>query len=611
MFINRVKIFFVLLLVTIQLFSANIDKTIVLDNNTTLYKQLLHKISKTNSKSDSVLVQMSILQELIHDSSMKTPTVIQINNVSTLPAYKNLFFKYLQNCEKIALLQTKIKNINKNINTIEKEINVLNLKSPTLLTNELQDAFYHKKKSLFENSLQITQKELSILQTAMQNSLKNFSINKNNIQKDIKNSLVTLKLFKTKMNHLSITIQQEELLNKKKTLRTLNDKLQTFQQKYRLYAIDLISNKFLLFCAYLQEKDNKVFDLQKELLNDTHTYNILNTDTIQSYLSPFLLTMETTFMGKLKTLEGSSEQEVKAVVDSTWQLLQMPLFHINTTPISIIKLIISIIIFILGLIVGHLYKKNIQKLSQRSRTITASTSTLLSNLGYYAIFLITFFIVLKFLGIDLSSIALIAGALSVGIGFGLQNIISNFVSGIILMVERSIKIGDYIQLDENLRGKVVDIKMRSITIVTNSNIDVIVPNQDLIQQKVINWTMHDRIRRFEIPFDVAYGTNAKKVIALILQAVKTSGFTDIYTQDKNKTTRVIMTNLGDSSVNFELFVWIKGAETLYPKRTTSRFLVLIYETLNENGIDIPFPQRDLHIKSIQTEIPINIQKEKT
>ncbi len=205
------------------------------------------------------------------------------------------------------------------------------------------------------------------------------------------------------------------------------------------------------------------------------------------------------------------------------------------------------------------------------------------------------------MGIDLSSIALVAGALSVGIGFGLQNIISNFVSGIILMLEKSIKLGDYIQLDENIRGKVVDIKMRAITINTNSNIDIIVPNQDLIQNHVINWTMNDNIRRFEIPFGVAYGTSPKKVEEVILNAIKNSGFKDIYTT-KDRFTRVVMTGMGDSSVDYELFVWVRGKEILYPKRTTSRFLTLIYDTLYENNIEIPFPQQDIHIRSIEDKI---------
>jgi small-conductance mechanosensitive channel len=148
--------------------------------------------------------------------------------------------------------------------------------------------------------------------------------------------------------------------------------------------------------------------------------------------------------------------------------------------------------------------------------------------------------------------------------------------------------------------------MRSITVNTNANIDVIVPNQDLIQNRVVNWTMNDKIRRFEIPFDVAYGTDPKKVIDFVEKAVRQSNFKDIYISDEEYT-QVIMTEMGSSSVNFELFVWLQGKSILYTRRTTSRFLILIYNALYENNIEIPFPQQDLHIRSVDAEFPVVIR----
>lgn len=265
------------------------------------------------------------------------------------------------------------------------------------------------------------------------------------------------------------------------------------------------------------------------------------------------------------------------------------------------KIIISILIFIFGFYIGGFYKINIKRVTQNISSINSTTRTIFSNLGYYVIIVIAFILALNVLGINLSSIGLVAGALSVGIGFGLQNIVSNFISGIILMFERSIKIGDYIELSNELRGHVTGINMRSTTINTNSNIDVIVPNQNFIQNNVINWTMNDNIRRFQIPFGVAYGTKPEKVSEVVKDAIKKSGFKDIVDNTKRHT-RVIMVSMGNSSVDFELFVWIKGPETLYPKRTASRFLILVYNALYANNIEIPFPQQDLHIKSIDKDI---------
>ncbi len=184
---------------------------------------------------------------------------------------------------------------------------------------------------------------------------------------------------------------------------------------------------------------------------------------------------------------------------------------------------LALIIFILGIFVGFFYKYKIKNLNAHESTLSSSTKTLLANLGYYLIVIISFFIALNILGVKLSSLAIVASTLSVGIGFGLQNVVSNFVSGIILMFERSIKIGDNIEVGDN-RGYVTDIRMRSTTIKTNENIDIVIPNQQFIENKVINWTINDKIRRFSIPFGVAYASDAKEVIELVKEAVIQSDY---------------------------------------------------------------------------------------
>ncbi len=291
-----------------------------------------------------------------------------------------------------------------------------------------------------------------------------------------------------------------------------------------------------------------------------------------------------------------------------WHIVTKPIFILNDTQISFFKLVVSIFIFFLGIFIGGIYKRKIKHLVVHKYNISIYSRTLVANLGYYFIIVSVFFITLNILGINLSSLALVAGALSVGVGFGLQNIVSNFVSGIILMFEKSIKVNDYVQLADGTHGKVLDIRMRSTTISTNDNIDLIVPNQTFIQNNVINWTMNDNIRRFEIPFDVNYGTKPDFIIKIILDAVEESGFSDIVITAA-RFTRVVMTSLGDSSVNYSLFVWIQGDEIRHPKRTKSRFLILIYNACYKYNVEIPFPQLDLHIRSIDKDISFSIKNE--
>ncbi len=405
---------------------------------------------------------------------------------------------------------------------------------------------------------------------------------------------------------LEIEKERLKLLGKIQRVHNLDQRIETLRQKSKALLEQELQELIIQWSEALQRKDSKkIFLIHHriiEIAKQVYPPNAI--DDISTLLS----SVENTLLGRAAVIKGATLEQIKLTLLKIWKEANTPIFTFNKTPISTFKLLLAFMILLIGFLIGILYKKGIKRLSKRSHTITPSTRTLLANLGYYFIVLIALFATLKTLGIDLSSIALIAGALSVGIGFGLQNMVSNFVSGLILMFERSIKIGDYIEIDDSLTGRISDIRMRSTTITTNDNIDVIVPNQDLIQNRVINWTMNDKIRRFRIPFGVAYGTDAKKVIKVIKEAVAKSGFGDIY-QDSQRRTRVIMTGMGDNSVNFELFVWIEGNEILYPKRTTSRFLVLIYETLYEHGIEIPFPQRDLHIHSINTAIPITLAKE--
>lgn len=294
------------------------------------------------------------------------------------------------------------------------------------------------------------------------------------------------------------------------------------------------------------------------------------------------------------TVLASAQQNMQSFASLIWEKFNSTLFMINEVPVSFFKLLVALFIFALGIFAAGHYKIQISKLTQRSASMTVSTRTLIANIGYYLIVIFSTFLTLNFIGINLSSIALIAGALSVGIGFGLQNIVSNFISGIILMFERSIKIGDYVELSSDLKGRVSDIRMRSTTVTTNNNIDIIVPNQSFIENNVINWTMNDELRRFDIPFSVAYGSDPQFVIDVITEAVKNSGFEDIYTSEKRHT-RVVMIGMGASSLDFELLIWLVGGESLFPKRSISRFMILIYNTLNAHNISIPFPQMDVHI----------------
>ncbi len=255
----------------------------------------------------------------------------------------------------------------------------------------------------------------------------------------------------------------------------------------------------------------------------------------------------------------------------------------------------TIVIFILSVwiavkiarLVRFILEKDILIRMNLERGVPATISTvtfyLISGIG------IIFAVVSS--GLDMNRFSLLAGALGVGIGFGLQDIVKNFISGIILIFERPIHIGDAVQVDE-LSGVVKRIGIRSSVIKTWEGAEVIVPNGNLISNRLINWTFSDRQKRIDIPVGVAYGTKPEKVVEL-LKGCAMAHENVLQVPAPN----VFMKDLADSSIVFELRCWTADFDSAVGIR--SDLMIAIERALSDNGIEIPFPQRDIHIKQVK------------
>ena len=213
-------------------------------------------------------------------------------------------------------------------------------------------------------------------------------------------------------------------------------------------------------------------------------------------------------------------------------------------------------------------------------------------------------IVLENTGIHLAALAVFAGAVGVGVGFGLQNIASNFISGLVILAERPITIGDRIEV-AGIAGQVEHIRARSTVIRTNDNIMMIVPNTKFIDSPVTNWTYGDRRVRFRIPVGVAYGSDVDKVRDALLAVAHENSHTL-----KEPAPSVFLDQFGDSSIDFKLMVWSSDMSAR-PSRYRSDLNFAIAEKFREAGIEFPFPQRDVHIRDgvIKVENVTNNQNE--
>ena len=219
------------------------------------------------------------------------------------------------------------------------------------------------------------------------------------------------------------------------------------------------------------------------------------------------------------------------------------------------------------------------------RSLQYAISQIVSNI----VLVVGVFIVLDNAGIHLGTLAVFAGAVGVGIGFGLQNIASNFISGLVILAERPITIGDRVEV-AGVTGQVQQIRARSTVILTNDNITMIVPNTKFIDSPVTNWTYGDPRVRFRIPIGVAYGSDLEKVREALLEVAR-----EDLTRAARSGAEGIFGEFGDSSINLELVVWSK--EMSYrPRRFRSDLNFAIAQKLREAGIEIPCPQRDLHFR---------------
>jgi len=282
-------------------------------------------------------------------------------------------------------------------------------------------------------------------------------------------------------------------------------------------------------------------------------------------------------------------------MDRVQRVLEVPIFELGSAQITIMTVLyLAIAVVLLFYLAARLRHWIADRLLARSR-LDPGARQAVASITRYVVLLIGLLIILQTAGINLTTLNVVAGAVGIGVGFGLQNVISNFVSGLIIMFERPIKIGDRIEVGE-IEGDVIEIGARSTKVLTNDNIMIIVPNSKFITESVVNWKYNDARVRFRIPVSVAYGSDVRLVEKLLLEVAKQE---QEVLDDPAPAVRFL--EFGDSGLAFELRAWTTSL--VHRKgRLISMLNFAIYEKFREHGIEIPFPQRDLHIRSGVVEV---------
>lgn len=272
------------------------------------------------------------------------------------------------------------------------------------------------------------------------------------------------------------------------------------------------------------------------------------------------------------------------------------LFMVGRTPVTIGSLVAAVLVaiagFVLARIVGHFLRR------VRTNARNGASLYIVEKLATYGLVIAGLVAGVNMLGINLTSLAVFAGALGVGVGLGLQGVVKEFVSGLVLIFEGSVQVGDYIELEGGGRGEVKEVGPRATRIRNNDNVDILLPNSKLIEERVTTWTHRGATRRIHIPFQVAYGSDKSLVREAVLEAARSVPFTMADTVDRKS--QVWLVGFGESALNFELLVWPELSAVKRPAAVQAAYNWAIEEALCKHGIEIPFPQVDVRLRSLFT-----------
>ena len=276
------------------------------------------------------------------------------------------------------------------------------------------------------------------------------------------------------------------------------------------------------------------------------------------------------------------------------------LFNIQDVGITFSHLLVALLAVIFSLLASKMLRLFLRRQVLSKVKLDKGLEYALLRFVHYLILVIGVYIGLKTINIPLGAIIGLFAVLGVGIGFGLQNLAANFISGVILLLERPVKIGDRLEIND-VWGDVKRINLRTTLIVTPDNVSIIVPNSKLLENEVINYSYGDPKIRLQIPVGIAYGSDCEKARDILLQTAKDNPRVLQVPEPK-----VWFREFGDSSLNFVLLCWIPDAVEKFHLRSDINFA--IDRAFREQGIEIPFPQRDLHLRSTEGALRVICEK---
>ena len=403
----------------------------------------------------------------------------------------------------------------------------------------------------------------------------------------IQTILLALVFLLTLLIHKKIKFKLTELLN-----TFTSDKKSKIYQKSKLLIKSLILpltyNLLLLLYIFLALNffwPYKIITIISEILTAWLIIRLMSS----LFKNTFIIRLVSAFILTIVILN------IMNIYDRTIKLLDNIDFTTGEIRISLLLVIQGLFILSLFIWAASQTTSFVETKIKNNSSLTPSLKVLLNKVIRFTIFAFAIIISLSSIGIDLTAFTVLSGGIGVGIGFGLQKIVSNFISGIIILIDKSVKPGDVIEID-NTYGLISSLNSRFVSIVTLNGEEYLIPNEDLITKKVVNLSYSDKLIRLEIPVGISYNSDVEQAITLIEQVAK-----EHQRVTSHKEPSCLLTGFGASSVELKLKFWIVDPENGLDN-IKSELLLNIWQAFQAHDIEIPYPQHDLHLQSLPTEL---------
>jgi len=600
--------FYLCLVFCSLLHAAEVDKRFFADESKKAYLAEMEANITVNTDNEISTIESALLKQILSQDQKTVQIDYQKETLGPddsldSEAFEKSIDRYIQARQILNLGEKKAEQLSSKLEYVKRQIkDITGENRDKLRTYQLQYTLYKQLLAHENTKIALLNEVITFNENffvSMLAKLRTDGYEK--ALEELKDDRSALGELRSKIAALDVKIEHDKLLESKE-LDTLLAEHNVMEETLNSASVKTANSmlEIALFELALK-KDSTFYETLKHSTDLIAAVRPADREPLQQHLQ-LLRSLGKTYFGVTSVAVITSKESLTDTFNYFISLLFKPLFVFNEKAVNSADILKIVLIFVVGGFIASLYRRRVVRWSSSWVKATPMTTKLMANFGYYFIIVVTFLVAINSVGIDLTSFSMFASALAIGIGFGLQTVVSNMVSGIIMMFERSVRVGDFIELSDTLRGTVTDMRIRSTVIKTLDNIDIVVPNSSFIQNNVVNLTLDDTMRRLHIPFGVAYGTKVEKVKEAILGELRESELHYYKGESEDRQPLIRMTGMGASSVDYELLVWIDW-NTQRQNATKSDFLILVYNALYKHNIEIPFPQMDLHLKSPQVDTP--------